>query len=197
MPRISGKAKRSIAVSVSVLALLAGVLFIAQRSKGPSAAPNTQTSVASLTRTPDNTIQSGLWTDKRGAAWIKEHKLFERKGQTFTFKAYERLTTAIPVSLAYYDTAVTEPMRPPTSIKVVDYYGDTPLTLPFPPLDAAQTCKYLVVLYVGLDQPRGSETPANGNLTSPSERVLYLADQTTDVELQERCNPSPSRVRPS
>lgn len=192
MFRMSGKAKKVLAIIALALVPLAAVVAIADGSRGSSAAPTTL-ATSQVTRTPDNAIESSLWTDDRGAAWLKQHDLFSREGQTFVFKPYERLDWAIPVSLAYYDTAVTTPMGNPTSITVIEYYGDKPLTLPFPPPTAAVTCQYFIVLYVGLDKPKGPETPTNGDLTPPTNRVLYLANQETDPALKERCKPQKSR----
>ena len=189
MSRVSGKAKRNLTVLALVLIPLVVVFGIAAGNKGPSATPNALSSTTQLTRTPDNSIESSQWTDARGAAWLKDHRLFSREGQTFVFKPFQRLDWDIPISMAYYDTAVTNAMRRPTSVVVVKYFGDKPLTLSFPPPQVARTCKYFIVLYVGLDNPKGPETPTNGDLTPPTERVLYLANQETDPALKERCKP--------
>ena len=90
MSRVSGKAKRNLTVLALVLIPLVVVFGIAAGNKGPSATPNALSSTTQLTRTPDNSIESSQWTDARGAAWLKDHRLFSREGQTFVFKPFQR-----------------------------------------------------------------------------------------------------------
>lgn len=204
---VSSGTKKTITFIVGVVVVTAIAIFVAAGNQGPSATPKIQHTPPTV-RLVNGKIQNGMWTDAQAARWLKsDQERLRREGQAFVLAGSSiQLESPLPITLAYYDLDITDgeaydpgatnSTRNPTLTPWFYYDGSKQLKISFPPAEAPKTCKYRVVVFVGF-VPQGSEAPRPGTLVSSSERVLYITDEAGDEEVQRRCNPSPTSVRPS